>query len=154
MANEGDDSLTVLDARTGRTLATLTGVDDPHNVQASPSGDSVWVTGTGGVIQIGSESLAVQHVAPAGEHPAHVVAGPDGVLVTSYGDGTLHDFTESLEPRGAHHLGGGPHGMRVAPDASFVAVANTGPGPSTSSTCLSSATARGHGSGPVSQPGH
>ena len=71
-----------------------------------------------------SESLAVEHVAPAGDHPAHVVAGPDGVLVTSYGDGTLHDFTDDLEPRGAHRLGGGPHGMRVAPDASFVAVAH------------------------------
>jgi DNA-binding beta-propeller fold protein YncE len=124
VANEGSDSLTVLDARTGAALSTLTGVDGPHNVQASDAGDRVWVTGTGGVIEVGSESLAVQHVAPAGDHPAHVVAGPDGVLVTSYGDGTLHDYTEALEPRQSHPLGGGPHGMRVAPDGSFVAVAN------------------------------
>lgn len=128
VANEGDDSLSVLDARTGRPLSTLTGVEGPHNVQASASGDRVWVTGLGGVIQIGSESLAVQHVSPAGEHPAHVVAGPDGVLVTSYGDGSLRDFTDELEPRGTHPLGGGPHGMRVAPDTSFVAVANNGAG--------------------------
>ncbi len=42
VANEDGDSLTVLDAATGEVVSTITGIESPHNLQASPEGDSVW----------------------------------------------------------------------------------------------------------------
>jgi YVTN family beta-propeller protein len=129
VANEDGDSLTVIDAETDHVTATLTGINGPHNVQVGGTGDEVWVTGHGGVIAVDAHGLFPLRVAPAGEHPAHVVQGPDGnVYVTASGDGTVHRFTPRLRSSDVIRVGGAPHGIRVAQDAPVAVVANTGNG--------------------------
>jgi YVTN family beta-propeller protein len=129
VANEHDDSLTVLDARTGRTVATLTGIAAPHNVQASATRDVVWATGTGGVVALDAADLFPTEAAPAGSHPAHVVETAMGsVFVAAAGDRSVHRFTNNLELERSYVVGEGPHGMRVSADGRLAAVANTGEG--------------------------
>lgn len=126
VANEGDDSISILDAETGDLISTLRSLASPHNVQASPDHETVWVTTTGGVVAIDAETLAATHVAPAGKHPAHVVGDEDGnVYVTAYGDGAIFAFDDTLAGGHKIRLGGGPHGMRVSEDGSIGVVANT-----------------------------
>jgi YVTN family beta-propeller protein len=129
VANEHDDSLTVLDARSGHAVATLTGIAAPHNVQASLTRDVVWVTATGGVVALDAAELFPTDAAPAGSHPAHVVETAGGsVFVTAAGDGAVHRFANTLEPDRTYAVGAGPHGMRVTADGTFAAVANTDEG--------------------------
>jgi YVTN family beta-propeller protein len=129
VANEHDDSLTVLDARTGSVVATLTGIAAPHNVQASATRDVVWVTGTGGVVAIDAADLFPTEAAPAGDHPAHVVETAAGtVFVAASGDGAVHRFANTLEPERTYTVGAGPHGMRITADGMIAAVANSGEG--------------------------
>lgn len=47
VANEGDDSVSVLDAATLQTLASVRVGKMPHNVQVTPDGAMVWVTNSG-----------------------------------------------------------------------------------------------------------
>lgn len=129
IASEGSDALTLLDARTGEVLTTLAGIAAPHNVQATPDGSAAWATSSGGVVQVDAATLEVVGAAPSGAHPAHVVAGPeDSVWVTASEDGVLVEHTGDLAEQTSHRLGGAPHGMRMAHDGSFAAVANTGRG--------------------------
>jgi YVTN family beta-propeller protein len=129
VANEHDESLTVLDAGTGDVVATLTGIAAPHNVQASATRDVVWVTGTGGVIALDAAALFPTDAAPAGSHPAHVVETASGsVFVSAAGDDVVHRFETTLVPEGTYAVGGGPHGMRPTADGKLLVVANTGEG--------------------------
>ena len=129
VANEHGDSVTVLDPGTGEVIATLTGIDAPHNAQASTTRDAVWVTGTGGVVAMDATDLFPTEAAPAGEHPAHVVETSDGsVFVVASGDDTVHEFDNTLAPRRTYDVGAGPHGMRVAADGGLAAVADTSAG--------------------------
>lgn len=52
IANEGGNSLTVVDAGTSKVITTLTGIEGPHNVQLSPDSKTVWAVS-------GHKSLAV-----------------------------------------------------------------------------------------------
>src|SRR5680860_479608 len=52
VANEGSASLTAIDAARNEVVATLTGIEGPHNLQVSPDGKSVWAVS-------GHDSLAV-----------------------------------------------------------------------------------------------
>lgn len=129
VANEHGDSISVLDPRTGEVIATLTGIDAPHNAQASTTRDAIWVTGTGGVVAMDATDLFPTEAAPAGEHPAHVVETSDGaVFVVASGDDEVHEFDNTLAPRRTYDVGAGPHGMRVAPDGRLAAVADTSAG--------------------------
>jgi YVTN family beta-propeller protein len=129
VANEHDDSLTVLDAGTGGVVATLTGIAAPHNVQASATRDVVWATGTGGVVALDAADLFPTEAAPAGAHPAHVVETASGsVFVAASGDRSVHRFTNDLDLERSYVVGEGPHGMRVSADGRLAAVANTGEG--------------------------
>src|SRR3972149_2831899 len=48
VANEYGNSITAIDASTNQAVATLTGIEGPHNIQAAPDGRSVWaVSGHG-----------------------------------------------------------------------------------------------------------
>ena len=51
----------------GEVIATLTGIDAPHNAQASTTRDAVWVTGTGGVVAMDATDLFPTEAAPAGD---------------------------------------------------------------------------------------
>ena len=119
VANEGADTVSVLDAVSFKTLASVRVGKMPHNVQVSPDGKLLWVTNNGepgqaadasaqkGMAKAGHEAMgmakpgavwaidtgsdAVVAKVPVGMHPAHVVVSPDGRLayVTNGGDNTV-----------------------------------------------------------------
>lgn len=129
VANEGANSVSVLDAQTGDVIATLAGIAAPHNVQAGGVRDVVWATGAGGVVGLDARGLFPTQVSPAGDHPAHVVESASGeVFVTAAGDGDVHRFTNTLRKPRTIEVGGGPHGMRLSGDGTLGAVANTSAG--------------------------
>ena len=153
VANEGADTVSVLDAASLKTLASVRVGKMPHNVQVSPDGKVVWVTNngepdqaadasarrdmgkgehngmakTGAVWTIDTSSQAVIAKVPVGTHPAHVVVSPDGRLayVTNGGDNTVSVIDTSAQRVVATiPVGKFPHGLRISPDGKQVYVAN------------------------------
>lgn len=129
VADEGGDSLTVIDVTTNTVAVTLTGLANPHNVQVSPDGTTIYA------VQADHTLLAIDPViydvigsARTGAHPAHVIEAPNGkVYVTDSGDATVSVFqAPGLQPAGKIQLDGAPHGLRPAADGSVIVVANTG----------------------------
>jgi len=128
VADEGRDSLTVIDAATGAVAMTLTGIDAPHNVQVGRDGAVVYaVSGADVVVAIDPNSYRVTATAPTGAHPAHVIEAPGGkVYVSNAGDGTVSVYEgPGLRPVGQITVGGMPHGLRPAANGSVIVVANT-----------------------------
>lgn len=128
VANEGADSLSVVDAATDAVVMTLEGVKAPHNVQLGSGGDIAYaVSGsTNTVVAIDAAAYAVKAVAPTGPAPAHVIEAPNGnVYVTNAGDGTVSVYRGAeLTPVATIDVGGMPHGLRAAADGSVIVVAN------------------------------
>ena len=153
VANEGADTVSVLDAASFKTLANVRVGKMPHNVQVSPDGKLVWVTNNGepdqtadasehqgmakgdhdamgkpgAVWAIDTSSDAIVAKVPVGMHPAHVVVSPDGRLayVTNGGDNTVSVIDTSAQRLVATiPVGQFPHGLRVSPDGKQVWVAN------------------------------
>ncbi|OYZ42555.1 MAG: hypothetical protein B7Y20_17665, partial [Acidovorax sp. 16-64-162] len=117
VANEGADTVSVLDAASLKTLTNVRVGKMPHNVQVSPDGKLAWLTNNGepdqaadvsahkGMAQgdhdamgkpgaiwaIDTATNMVVAKVPVGMHPAHVVVSPDGRLayVTNGGDNTV-----------------------------------------------------------------
>ncbi|HPZ95320.1 MAG TPA: hypothetical protein PK871_10465, partial [Mycobacterium sp.] len=121
VADEGRDSLTVIDAATGAVAMTLTGIDAPHNVQVGRDGAVVYaVSGADVVVAIDPNSYRVTATAPTGAHPAHVIEAPGGkVYVSNAGDGTVSVYEgPGLRPVGQITVGGMPHGLRPAANGS------------------------------------
>ena len=127
VADEGADSLSVIDTATNSVAMTLTGITGPHNVQVGPDGTVVYATSSAGrVVAIDPATYRVIASAPTGPHPAHVVEAPNGkVYVTNAGDGTVSVYQRNgLAPAGRITLGGMPHGLRPAAGGSVIVVAN------------------------------
>ncbi|TFD78281.1 cytochrome D1 domain-containing protein [Cryobacterium fucosi] len=131
VANEDGGSLTAIDAASNTVATTLTGIESPHNVQASADGRSVWaVSGTTSMaVKIDSSSLAVTGTVATGAMPTHVVVTPD--LKTSYvsnnADNTVTAInTTTMESTATIAVGTGPHGLRPSPDGEWIYVANIG----------------------------
>ena len=153
VANEGADTVSVLDAASFKTLASVRVGKTPHNVQVSPDGKLVWVTNNGEPAQAADSSARKgmpkgDHVAmgkpgavwvidtatnaviakvPVGMHPAHVVVSPDGRLayITNGGDNTVSVIDTSAQRFVATiPVGKFPHGLRISPDGKQVYVAN------------------------------
>lgn len=130
VANEDGDSLTAIDAATGDVVATIDGIDGPHNVQVGPDGNTIWaVSGhASALVAVDARTSELLGTAPTGPSPAHVIVSPDGsnVYVTNAGDDSLSVFdAAALEPKATLSLSAGPHGLRPTPDGAFVVVANT-----------------------------
>ncbi|HEX7128250.1 MAG TPA: YncE family protein [Thermodesulfobacteriota bacterium] len=114
VANEGSDSVSVVDPALRRQLTVVEVGESPHNVQVSPDGTLAWVTNEGArekdeaheamsgaehgdmarrgeIWAIDTETNAVVAKVPVGKHPAHVVLGPGGryAYVTNIYGGTL-----------------------------------------------------------------
>lgn len=130
VADEGGNSLTVLDAGTGEVRATVSGVPAPHNVQASPDGTSVYaVSGGNQLLSLTAARAEVTGLALTDRHPAHVVAAEDGtVLVTASEQPSLYAYDARLRPVRRVSLDGAPHGLRISADGRTAVVANTGAG--------------------------
>ena len=153
VANEGADTVSVLDAASFKTLASVRVGKMPHNVQVSPDGQFAWVTNNGEpgpmgdasahqgmapgahgamaqpgavwVIDTGTQAVVAR--VPVGMHPAHVVVSPDGRLayVTNGGDNTVSVVdTSTRSPVASIPVGQFPHGLRISPDGKEVYVAN------------------------------
>ncbi len=128
VANEGRDSITVIDAATNTVKMTLNGIKAPHNVQVGRDGAVVYaVSSAGFVVAIAPTTYQVTATAPTGAQPAHVIEAPNGkVYVTNSGDGTVSVYpAPGLRPAGRITLDGMPHGLRPAADGSVIVVANT-----------------------------
>jgi len=129
VADEGGDSLTVLDAASNAVLTTVTGIKGPHNVQVGRGGATVYAVsgGTNTVVAIDATTYTVDAVAATGSAPAHVIEAPNGkVYVTNAADGTVSVYqSPGLVPVGKIDLGGKPHGLRPAAAGSVIVVANT-----------------------------
>lgn len=127
VADEGADSLSVIDTSANTLAMTLTGIKGPHNVQTAAAGAVVYATSTAGmVVAIDPATYRVMASAPTGKEPAHVIAAPNGkVYVTNAGDGTVSVYrAEGLVPIGRITLGGMPHGQRAAAGGSVIVIAN------------------------------
>lgn len=153
VANEGADTVSVIDTTSFKTLASVRAGKMPHNVQVSPDGKFAWVTNNGEpgptidaavhkgmapgahatmaqpgavwVIDTGTDTVVAQ--VPVGMHPAHVVVSPDGRLayVTNGGDNTVSVIDTSARSLVTTiPVGQFPHGLRIRPDGKEVYVAN------------------------------
>ncbi len=129
MADEGGNSLTVLDAATNTVSTTLTGMPGPHNVQVGHDGATVYASSntTNTVVAIDAATYRVTATAPdGGPEPAHVIEAPNGkVYVANSGDGTVSVYqSPNLQPVGRIDVGGTPHGLRAAAGGSVIVIAN------------------------------
>lgn len=127
VADEGANSLSVVDAATNSVVMTITGLGAPHNVQVGPGGSIVYATSAADVVvAIDPLTYRVTASAPAGPHPAHVIEAPNAkVYVTNAADGTVSVYRAGgLLPAGRITLGGMPHGLRAAAGGSVIVVAN------------------------------
>lgn len=129
ITEEGSNSLAGIDARTGKVVAHVTGVGDPHNIQVDPARGTVWSTSSesGAVVGVGVSDLKLRGAGVVGEHPAHVVTSPSGdrLYVSASGDNQVVVLdARTLKVVRRIKVGTFPHGLRVSPDGSLVLVAN------------------------------
>lgn len=127
VADEGADSLSVINAATNTVAMTVTGIEGPHNVQVARDGAVVYATSSAGIVMaIDPTTYRIAASATTGPHPAHVIEAPNGkVYVTNAGDGTVSVYQgPGLVPAGRITLGGMPHGQRPAAGGSVIVVAN------------------------------
>jgi YVTN family beta-propeller protein len=150
VANEGDGTVSVIDAETFKVTRHIAVGAGAHNVQVSPDGALAWVTNNGAphtaatgkshsgeahgamsnageVWAIETETGDVVARVAVGKHPAHVVVSADSrwVFVTNGGDNTLSVIdTESNKVVDTIPTGKFPHGIRLSPDGKQAYVAN------------------------------
>lgn len=121
VANEADNSITVIDAATNAVVTTLIGIEGPHNIQVAPDGASVWaVSGHEALaVMIDPATYRVHGTVPTGEEPAHIILTPDSATayVTNSGDDTVTviDAT-AMQVVATIPVGAYPHGLRPNPD--------------------------------------
>jgi YVTN family beta-propeller protein len=127
VADEGANSLSVINASSDTVAMTVAGITAPHNVQVSRDGSVVYATSSAGlVIAIDPATYRITATAPTGAHPAHVIEAPNGkVYVTNADDGTVSVYQgRDLVPAGRITVGGMPHGQRPAAGGSLIVIAN------------------------------
>lgn len=153
VANEASGTVSVIDGTSFKPLTDIVVGSGPHNVQASPDGQRVWVTNNGlpqhatdhaahtqtsagdhGAMATAGEVWAIDTASDqvvarvtVGRHPAHVVLSADGRLayVTNGGDNTLSVVdTTALKVVDTLPTGAFPHGIRLSPDGAQAYVAN------------------------------
>lgn len=129
LANEGGNSLTAIDASRNEIVATLDGIEGPHNLQVSPDGGTVWaVSGHDSLAaMVDATTLELHGVVPTGKEPAHVVVTPDGrrAYATNGGDDTVTAIdVAAMKPITTIPVGRFPHGFRPSPDGKWLFVAN------------------------------
>src|SRR5688500_12003340 len=83
VTNEKSDDVTVIEAASGRVLATIPVGKRPRGVTASPDGRLIYVSNSNSdsVSVIDARSLAVVRTAPAGIDPEGLTLDPAGVAL-------------------------------------------------------------------------
>ena len=121
VANEGNASLTAIDAARNEVVTTLTGINGPHNLQVSPDGQNVWVVSghDAMAVMIDGQQLALHGSVATGQEPAHVVVTPDGrtTYTSNGGDNTVTAIdVATMKKVASIAVGAFPHGMLVVQD--------------------------------------
>ncbi len=153
VADEGSNTVTVIDAASFEKIGNIPVGKGPHNVQVSPDGKWVWVTnngepgapgekmpvgkmsknehaamgGAGAVWAIDATTSKVVAKVPVGQHPAHVVVSGDGstAYITNGTDNTVSVVdTATQRVSDVMAVGVSPHGLRISPDGKQAWVAN------------------------------
>ena len=153
VADEGANTVSVIDATSFKKIGSVAVGLGPHNVQVSPDGKWVWVTnngepgraqeamspekmpksehgamaGAGAVWAIEAATATVVAKVPVGMHPAHVVVASDGgtAYITNGGDNTVSVVdTAAQRVVASIPVGASPHGLRISPDGKQAWVAN------------------------------
>ena len=152
VADEGANTVSVIDATSFRKTGSIPVGLGPHNVQVSPDGKWVWVTnngepgkaaeampekgpkaehgamaGAGAVWAIDTATDAVVAKVPVGKNPAHVAVASDGrtAYINNGGDNTVSVLdTGTQRVVAVIPVGASPHGLRISPDGKQVWVAN------------------------------
>lgn len=129
IANEESGSLTAIDAARNEVVANLSGIEGPHNLQASPDGKSLWaVSGHDSLaVMVATDRLTLHGTVKTGREPAHIVLAPDNrkAYTTNGADGTVTAIdVASMRQVATIPVGASPHGLRPSPDGQWVYVAN------------------------------
>lgn len=151
-ADEHGDTVSRIDLQTSKTDTFRLGIM-PHNVQFVPGSDLLLAVGVsasndahgghggeeaqghepmepaGRLLVLDATDLAAGPIAsiPAGTHPAHVIANPDGnraFVTNSEADSVSVIDLEKGTTVATIPTGDYPHGLRMSPDAKWVYVAN------------------------------
>lgn len=150
VANEGADTVSVIDGTTFKVTRHIAVGSGAHNVQVAPDGKLAWVTNNGapqpggsGKPHAGANHGAMAHAGEVwaintgtdevvarvvvGNHPAHAVVSADSrwIYVTNGGDNTVSVVdAAALKVVATIPTGQYPHGIRLTPDGKQAYVAN------------------------------
>src|SRR2546422_3960886 len=127
-ANEGDGTVSVIDADAGKKRATIRGLRAPHNIHLGPDGMLYVTDGPANqAIKIDPDKLRIVARWEVGRGPAHIFMTPDQRFIantnTESGDVTITDAS-TLQPLTTIPVGKSPHGLAISPDGKFAYVAN------------------------------
>jgi YVTN family beta-propeller protein len=131
VTNSGDDTVSVIELATGRTIAEIATGDYPHGLRTSPDGKTIYVAnvqaGTVSVIDVASlkESGRIE----VGRAPVQVGFTPDGSKVyVSLRDENAVAVIDTTARRviARIRVGRSPIQVQATPDGRFVYVANQG----------------------------
>src|SRR6266849_25530 len=129
-ANEGDGTVSVIDADAGKKRATIRGLRAPHNIHLGPDGMLYVTDGPAHqAVKIDPDKLRIVARWEVGRGPAHIFMTPDQRLIvntnTESGDVTITDAS-TFQLLATVPVGKSPHGIAISPDGKFAYVANLG----------------------------
>ncbi|MCO5081359.1 MAG: beta-propeller fold lactonase family protein [Rhizobiaceae bacterium] len=131
VSNSGDDTVSVIELATGRTVTEIATGDYPHGLRMSPDGGTIYVAnvedGTVSVIDV--QGLNEMHRIEVGKAPVQVGFTPDGsrVYVSLRDENKVAVInTATLQVTDRIDVGRSPIQMHATPDGKFVYVANQG----------------------------
>lgn len=129
--NQGDGTVTVIDAHSLRVEATVTVGTGPCHVTFTPDGTHACVANTlsDDVSVVRVEDHTVTHTLPAGQGTHVPIITPDGrwlVAADFISDDVFVWDATTFEPRGIVPVGRYPHGLSLSPDGHTLVVSHTG----------------------------
>src|SRR5438034_4695306 len=90
-ANEGDGTVSVIDADAGKKRATIRGLRAPHNIHLGPDGRLYVTDGPANqAIQIDPDKLRIVARWEVGRGPAHIFITPDQRLIVTTNTESAH----------------------------------------------------------------
>ncbi|MFE3887214.1 IPT/TIG domain-containing protein [Streptomyces lydicus] len=134
VADNGGNTVSVIDTATNLVTATVTGLNGPIDVAITPDGNFVYVTnGSSNTVSVIDTSTNTITGAPitVGSSPFEIDITPDGAFayVANHGSGTVSVIDTSTNLSIATiTVGSSPNGVAVSPDGLTVYVTNSGSG--------------------------
>ncbi|MEU9167406.1 beta-N-acetylglucosaminidase domain-containing protein [Streptomyces sp. NPDC048420] len=130
-ANQGSNSVSVIDVASGKVTATVAVGKVPAGLALTPDGDTLWVANyTDGTVQsIDTATLKTGTPVPVGSGPENMAITPDGrtLYVADIHDNTVSPVDLTTGKAGpAIPVGPSPFNVVAAPDGKTVYVSNSG----------------------------